>query len=257
MADPKLVTLFVATTSKLLKLVVSGKGQGQPARTIEDSGCAAGCMTVNDKTGDIIVVREDAVYYYTLDGRGLCFANDGSTSLVSTYQDYVALVSPPPSSARGSDGLRGRFGGTNTEALFNAARFTMVDPALQIVAHSESLISEVQSIIQIWGDLFVLTRDGKVSLILGVYQSCVGLTEFRSTDITRNLYNRGLSYCTSEIYSHFQSILRKSPAWTYNNRTSSTENTATIYTRKETMTVPWLSTSKPLTARNPRKSSEK
>ncbi|KAI0181715.1 vacuolar protein sorting-associated protein 11 [Hypoxylon sp. FL1284] len=163
-ADSKLVTLFVATTSKLLRLVVSGKGQGQPPRTIEDSGCAAGCMTVNDKTGDIVVAREDAVYYYTIDGRGLCFANDGPTSLVSTYQDYVALVSPPPSSGSGaSDGLRGRFGGANTEALFSAARFTMVDPTLQIVAHSESLISEVQAIIQIWGDLFVLTRDGKVN----------------------------------------------------------------------------------------------
>lgn len=121
-------------------------------------------MTVNDKTGDIIVVREDAVYYYTLDGRGLCFANDGPTSQVSTFQDYVALVSPPPVSASaGPDNLRRRFGGTNTESLFNAARFTMVDPALQIVAHSESLISQVQAIFQIWGDLFVLTQDGKVN----------------------------------------------------------------------------------------------
>ncbi|KAI1091158.1 vacuolar protein sorting-associated protein 11 [Rostrohypoxylon terebratum] len=163
-ADPKLTTLFVATTSKLLKLIISGKGQGQPPRTIEDAGCAAGCMTVNNKTGDIIVVREDAVYYYTVEGRGLCFANDGVTSLVSTFQDYVALISPPPvSGSGGSDNIRRRFGGTNTEALFNAARFTMVDPTLQIVAHSESLISEVKAIFQIWGDLYILTQDGKVN----------------------------------------------------------------------------------------------
>ncbi|OTA88593.1 hypothetical protein M434DRAFT_398962 [Hypoxylon sp. CO27-5] len=162
-ADPKLTTLFVATTSKLLRLVISGKGQGQPPRTIEDAGCAAGCMTVNKRTGDIIVVREDAVYYYTLEGRGLCFANDGATSLVSTFEDYVALVSPPPASGSGSsDSIRRRFGGTNTESLFHAARFTMVDPTLQIVAHSESLISEVKAIFQIWGDLFILTQDGKV-----------------------------------------------------------------------------------------------
>lgn len=120
-------------------------------------------MTVNSKTGDIIVVREDAVYYYTLEGRGLCFANDGVTSLVSAFQDYVALVSPPPvSGSGGSDSIRRRFGGTNTESLFNAARFTMVDPTLQIVAHSESLISEVKSVFQIWGDLYILTQDGKV-----------------------------------------------------------------------------------------------
>ncbi|KAL7624555.1 Vacuolar protein sorting-associated protein 11 [Parahypoxylon ruwenzoriense] len=162
-ADPKLTTLFVATTSKLLKLVISGKGQGQPPRTIEDSGCAAGCMTVNNQTGDVIVVREDAVYYYTVDGRGLCFANDGATSLVSTFQDYVALVAPPPATGDGSsDSIRRRFGGSSAESLFNAARFTMVDPTLQIVAHSETLISQVKALFQIWGDIFILTQDGKV-----------------------------------------------------------------------------------------------
>ncbi|KAI8634014.1 vacuolar protein sorting protein-like protein [Xylariaceae sp. FL1651] len=163
-SDPKLTTLFVATTSKLLKLVISGRGHGQPPRTVEDSGCAAGCMTVNKKTGDIIVVREDAVYYYTLDGRGLCFANDGATNLVSTIEDYVALVSPPLSSKNGSsDNIRRRFGGASTESLFSAATFTMIDPQLQIVAHSETLISQVQALFQIWGDLFILTQDGKIN----------------------------------------------------------------------------------------------
>ncbi|KAI1078516.1 vacuolar protein sorting protein-like protein [Whalleya microplaca] len=162
-ADAKLTTLFVATTSKLLKLVVSGRGQGQPPRTVEDAGCAAGCMTVNSN-GDIIVVREDAVYYYTADGRGLCFANDGTTTLVETFQDYVALISPPTASRNGaSENIGRRFGGASTESLFNAATFTMVDPTLQIVAHSESLISPVQAIFQIWGDLFVLMQDGKVN----------------------------------------------------------------------------------------------
>ena len=91
----KMTILFVSTTSKLLKLVIAGKGQGQPPRTVEDSGCAAGCMTLNKRTGDIIVARDDAVYYYTLEGRGPCFANDGATNFVSIYRDYVALVAPP------------------------------------------------------------------------------------------------------------------------------------------------------------------
>ncbi|KAI0536191.1 vacuolar protein sorting protein-like protein [Xylaria digitata] len=162
-SDPKLTTLFLATTSKLLKLVISGRGHGQPPRTVEDSGCAAGCMTVNKKTDDIIVAREDAVYYYTVDGRGLCFANDGATTLVSTFEDYVALVSPPSSKNGTSDNLKRRFGGASTESLFNAATLTMVDPQLQIVAHSETLISPVKALFQIWGDLFILTQDGKIN----------------------------------------------------------------------------------------------
>jgi len=161
--DAKTTTLFVATTAKLLKLLISGKGQ-QAARTVEDAGCAANCMTINKKTGDIIVVREDAVYYYTLEGRGLCFANDGATSQVAAYKDYIALVSLPSTSRNGAVKNIGRsFGGTNAEALFNASTFSIVDPALQIVAHSETLISQVKDIFQIWGDIFVLMQDGKIN----------------------------------------------------------------------------------------------
>ncbi|KAI1179943.1 vacuolar protein sorting protein-like protein [Nemania sp. FL0916] len=163
-SDPKLSTLFVATTSKLLKIVIAGRGHGQPPRTVEDSGCAAGCMTVNKKTGDVIVVREDAVYYYTVDGRGLCFANDGATTLVSAFEDYVGLVAPPSSPKNGaSDNIRRRFVGTSTDSFFSAATFTMIDPQLQIVAHSEMLISPVKALFRIWGDLFILTQDGKIN----------------------------------------------------------------------------------------------
>ncbi|KAI1844197.1 hypothetical protein JX266_009681 [Neoarthrinium moseri] len=162
--DAKVTTLFVATTARLLRLVVTGKGQGQPPRTVEDSGCAVGCMTLNKTTGDIIVVRDDAVYYYNLDGRGLCFANDGTTSLASTYQDYVVLVSPPAQPSNGdSENIRRRFGGGSAETLFNASTFTMIDLNLQIVAHTESLISKVQALFEIWGDLFILTQDGKIN----------------------------------------------------------------------------------------------
>ncbi|KAH7021144.1 vacuolar membrane protein [Microdochium trichocladiopsis] len=162
--DAKTTTLFVATTAKLLKLLISGKGQWQAARTVEDAGCAAHCMTVNKKTGDIIVAREDAVYYYTLDGRGLCFANDGATDTVSAYKDYIALVSLPSPSKNGAAKNIGRsFGGANADALFNASTFFMVDPALQIVAHSETLISQVKATFQIWGDVFVLMQDGKIN----------------------------------------------------------------------------------------------
>ncbi|KAH6656382.1 vacuolar protein sorting protein-like protein [Truncatella angustata] len=162
-SEAKVTTLFVATTARLLKVVVTGRGQGQPPRTVEDSGCAVGCMTLNKKTGDIIVVRDDAVYYYNLDGRGLCFANDGTTTLAETYQNYVALVSPPASPSAGNSGVGRRFGGGSTEALFSASTFTMIDPTLQIVAHNETMISKVQALFEIWGDLFILTQDGKVN----------------------------------------------------------------------------------------------
>jgi len=121
-------------------------------------------MTVNQKDGDIVVARDDAIYYYGVDGRGPCFAYDGPKSLVAIYEDYVALVSPPATTtaaAAKSNTLR-RFGGAQADDLFNTTTFTLLDTDLKFVAHSESLVSQVKTLFEIWGDLYALTQDGKV-----------------------------------------------------------------------------------------------
>lgn len=121
-------------------------------------------MTVDKRSGDIVVVRDDAIYYYGIDGRGPCYAYDGPKSLVSIYEDYVALVSPPATtttSARPST-LR-RFGGAQTDEIFNTTTFTLLDTDLKFIAHSESLVSPVKTMFMIWEDLFTLTQDGKVN----------------------------------------------------------------------------------------------
>ncbi|KUJ12242.1 vacuolar protein sorting protein-like protein [Mollisia scopiformis] len=160
--ESRLTTLYVSTTSRILKLVIAGRGQGQAARAVEDSGCAVGCMTLDKRMGDIIVVRDDAIYYYGVDGRGPCYAIDGPKSLVAIYEDYVALVSPPSSSTPAKTNTLRRFGGAQADELFNTSTFTLLDTVLKFVAHSESLVSQVKTLFMIWGDLFTLTQDGKI-----------------------------------------------------------------------------------------------
>lgn len=169
-ADSKLTTLYVATTSRILKLVISGRGQGQPAKTVEDAGCGVGCMTVDSRNGDIVVVRDDAIYYYGIDGRGPCFAYDGPKSLVAIYGEYVSLVSPPATASTSvtskiTNTLR-RFGGAQADDIFNTSTFTLLDTDLQFVAHSESLVSQIKTLFVIWGDLYSLNEEGKVSITI-------------------------------------------------------------------------------------------
>ena len=130
---------------------------------MEDSGCGAGCMTVDKKSGDIVVARDDAIYYYTLDGKGPPRAYEAPKDLVSVFGEYVAIVSPPSrSSAAGEpDSLRRRLG-TAAEDIFNASTFSLLETELRVVAHTESLINPVKSVFQIWGDLYTLTQDGKL-----------------------------------------------------------------------------------------------
>ncbi|GJN74028.1 hypothetical protein PLICBS_008112 [Purpureocillium lilacinum] len=161
--DEKLTTLFVSTTSRIIKLGLSRRGQGLPPKTVEDSGCAVGCMTLDPNTGDVVVAREDAIYTYSLDGRGPPKAYESPKSMISIYQNYIALACPS-SGANGRDpeAMRRRFGGGATEALFNASSFVILEPDLRVISHTETLISPVRFIFEVWGDLFTVSVEGKV-----------------------------------------------------------------------------------------------
>ncbi len=163
--DEKLTTLFIGTIARILKLNILGKGKGQPPKTVEDSGCGVGCMTVDQRTGDIVVARDDAIYYYTVDGRGPPRAYDAPKKSISVFQDYVAMVSPPPEIAHNGDqGIdRRKFGSSATDAIFSASTFSLLETEIRVVAHTETLLTAVHSVFSIWGDLHTLTQDGKVS----------------------------------------------------------------------------------------------
>jgi hypothetical protein len=162
--DPSnLTTLFIATTSRILKLVVSAKGHGHAPKTVEDSGCGLGCMTVDKKTGDIVVARDDAIYYYNLEGRGPPRAYDSPKKSITVYQDYVALVSDPTAApAAPEPGSMGRGGFGSAGAIFNPWTFTLLETDLKLIAHTESIINPIMATFQVWGDLYTLSQDGKV-----------------------------------------------------------------------------------------------
>lgn len=158
----KITTLYISTTARLLTLVISGKGQRQPARTLEETGCAVGCMTVDKRNGDIVVARDDAIYFYRPPGRGPVYAHEGPKNLISLYDDYTVLVSPPQSSGLAKSSGLGRFRRTQTVERFSTSTFTILDTDLKFIAHSEALSSPVKGLFVEWGDLFVLTLDGKL-----------------------------------------------------------------------------------------------
>ncbi|KAL1959130.1 hypothetical protein VTO42DRAFT_2917 [Malbranchea cinnamomea] len=155
------ITLFIATTNKIFTLIIGGRGQGRPARTLEDLGCALGCMTFDRDTGDVLVAREDAIYTYGPGGRGPSFGFDSPKTSIHLFKDYVALVCPPNPAFAKSDAFR-RFGSSQVDDLFNTSTFTLLEPDLKFIAHTESLSSSASHIFVEWGDLFLVTVDGKV-----------------------------------------------------------------------------------------------
>lgn len=153
--------LYISTTSRILTLVIAGRGQGQPARVLEDSGCALGCMTLNRESGDILIAREDAIYTYGPRGRGPSYAFESPKTSINGFRDYVALVCPPKAGSAKSNPIK-KYGVNPGDEIFGSTTFTLLDTDLKFIAHNETLVSPMKRIFMEWGDLFLLTTDGKV-----------------------------------------------------------------------------------------------
>lgn len=155
--------LYISTIARISSLVISGKGQGQPVRTVDNRGCDIGCMTFDTTTNDIIVAREDAIYYYGPNGRGPSYAFDGPKKLVKLYKEYVGLVCPPRVAQLSKTKTFRRLGADEVDDIFSSSSFTLLDTDLRYVACNELLPAPPKEVFVNWGELFLLTEDGKVS----------------------------------------------------------------------------------------------
>lgn len=202
--EGNLTTLYIATTGRISTLVISGRGQGQPARTLDEHGCAVGCMTKDSTTGEIIVARDDAVYSYGRRGRGASYAYEGAKKMARMYKDYVMLVSPPQNNSLTRSAPLRAFGTTQADELFNTSSFTIINPELKLIAYSEALSSPVHALFSAWNSIFILTLDGKASYAALIHEALTDL--YSCTNIKKRRFSKRWRYCTSAIYSCLRSI---------------------------------------------------
>jgi hypothetical protein len=125
-------------------------------------------------TGNLLVAREDAIYTYGRGGRGPSWGFEGPKTSLNLFRDYLALVCPPSPALSRADSFQ-RFGRSQVDDIFNTATFIIIDPDFRFIAHSESLASGAKHIFKEWGDLFLVTVDGKVctNLLLVDDLSCL------------------------------------------------------------------------------------
>jgi len=214
--EGSITTLYIATTGRISTLVISGRGQGQPARTLEDTGCGVGCMTIDKSTRDIVVAREDGIYYYGLHGRGPVFAYEGPKQSINIFKDYVAVVSPLKTKTNRAGTMRS-LGFIQADDLFTSSNFTVLNTDLKFIAHQEAIKSQVRLLFMEWGDLFMLTLDGKVGDHNNPYS--VTLTITRSLSIGKRHSNNSWSFCSKEIFMFWQSTWRRNSVRTFRSRT--------------------------------------
>nr|POF03534.1 vacuolar protein-sorting-associated protein 11 like [Quercus suber] len=152
--------LYIGTTSRVLALAISGKAKGTAARTLDENGCAVGCMTMDSRSNEIVVARDDAIYTFGPRGKGVSYPYDCTKELLDLYKDYVLLVSPPNDNlARNS---LHAFGGLQATEIASNSTFTILNTNFKFIAHTELISSRIRTFFSIWGDVFLLSIDGKI-----------------------------------------------------------------------------------------------
>ncbi|KAJ1965827.1 Vacuolar protein sorting-associated protein 11 [Dipsacomyces acuminosporus] len=159
-------TLFATTTAQTLVFDTTGSSSTDAGPSIlEERGCGIGCSLVNAEK-ELIVARDEAIYFYTADGRGPCFAFDAPKVLLRHFKHYLLLstavpskMAPPqPDAANGSSSLLAN--DTQTYSYNDATTFTILDTKNKLVAYTGVVAGGVRGVAAEWGSIFVLGGHG-------------------------------------------------------------------------------------------------
>jgi vacuolar protein sorting-associated protein 11 len=131
-------TIFVTTLTHVGHLV----GESSDFVILDENGCSANTAVLTE-TGELAVARAEAVFLYTDDGRGPCYAFDGDKWLITRARSHLAVVLRDADRTSSPDVIQ------------------IYDLTNKLVAFHDS-IEGIRHIVGEWGCFFVFCDDGKV-----------------------------------------------------------------------------------------------
>ncbi|KAJ1667144.1 Vacuolar protein sorting-associated protein 11 [Coemansia sp. RSA 1813] len=161
------ITLFATTTAQTLVFdTSSGKSD---ALILEERGCGIGCSLINE-INELIVARDEAIYFYNADGRGPCFAFDAPKVLLRRFKHYLLLATAAPSSmappaladTAESDSPLLQPADSRVYSYNDATTFTILDTKNKLVAYTGVVAGGVRGVATEWGSVFVLGGHGSL-----------------------------------------------------------------------------------------------
>ncbi|RIB17075.1 hypothetical protein C2G38_2001460 [Gigaspora rosea] len=161
----KTVILFIVTTSKVLTYVTTSRS---PATILDEQGADLGCAVMSDTTHEMVVAKDEAIYFYEPEGRGPCFAYEGTKSSVTWFKSNLIIVSPPISqptrlTTTTRSALSIGSGSTSKQsAPYELTKVTIFDTANKFISYIGTFSHGVRMIICEWGGIYILGMEGKL-----------------------------------------------------------------------------------------------
>ncbi|KAF9350881.1 hypothetical protein BGX34_000945 [Mortierella sp. NVP85] len=147
--------LYIATTAKVLLYNTFTRH----TQTLDEHGGGLGCAVMNESTQELAIARDEAIFFYSPDGRGPAYAYDGPKTFISFYKSYLVLVSPPniPAAASRAFGVHAAAVSAN-----DTTKLTIIDTANKFTAYQATFMQGIRSVICEWGSIYIVENGGKV-----------------------------------------------------------------------------------------------
>ncbi|KAH9035868.1 hypothetical protein EDB84DRAFT_1437825, partial [Lactarius hengduanensis] len=159
--------LFIATTNRVLVYQASGRGSGGAASEVHEAGAALGCAVMDWKAHDMVVARDEAIYICGAESRGSSYAYEGPKTSVHIHLNYLVIVSSPlTANATSASATIRNFAARNVGASgTEVTKVTVFDLENKFVAHIEPFTEDVREVFSQWGNIYVLSNDGRLSCL--------------------------------------------------------------------------------------------
>ncbi|KAJ3022002.1 Vacuolar protein sorting-associated protein 11 [Thoreauomyces humboldtii] len=174
--DGKRTVLYIVTLARVLTCDTSNKDQ---KRILEETGGEVDTvlLTPQDTHQEIVIGRNEAVYFYGLDGRGPCCSIDGQKTRLIWFRNYLAIVSRETvNTAERHSALADLVVDDENSSVIEAPPsenspgtvLTLYDLKNKFVAYNGTFMGSgykpqpIKAVLAEWGELLVVTADHKM-----------------------------------------------------------------------------------------------
>ncbi|XP_057506933.1 vacuolar protein-sorting-associated protein 11 homolog [Actinidia eriantha] len=133
--DGQTTQLFAVTPTSVS--LFSLQTEPYSRHTLDEIGCHANTVAMSDRS-ELIIGREEAVYFYEVDGRGPCWAFEGEKKFIGWFRGYLLCVIADQRSGKNA--------------------FNIYDLKNRLIAHS-LVIKEVSQMLCEWGNIILIMED--------------------------------------------------------------------------------------------------
>ncbi|ERL88484.1 hypothetical protein D910_05870 [Dendroctonus ponderosae] len=180
--------LFVCTYQAVVVYNISHKDREQKY-PLDQIGCVKHCSGLAESTQErfFMIARANAIYCYTPDGRGPCYAVDGEKTMLEWFRSYLIIISK--SNRPAAIGASAEQDNSKQEDLL-----TVLDIFNQFIVY-QCVMPNIRAVLYEWGSIFILCQDHKI-----YHLDEKDLQSKLSLLFKKNLYDVAISIAKSQQY---------------------------------------------------------